>query len=156
MLTHKLDQTVWQAFFELSKLYTKYRVNRYKIKVDFANNEQFAVECSITPQNFAPGSGLTPRDLLANPRTKRALAGTYAQYPKRLTDAVSVVDFGGSANPKIVDTYTALTAGPTAPVNNIFHVISVFTDAGLFSAGITIDATVTVDIEFLEMASPLL
>jgi hypothetical protein len=144
------------GFFELGKLYTKYRVNGYKIQVDFCNNEQFAVECMIAPQNFAPGSGLTPKDLLANPRTRRTLCGTYAQYPKKLTDRVTVADFGGSANTKIVDTYTALTAGPTAPTNNVFHVVAIYTDNGMFEGGVTIDAKITVDIEFFEMTTPLL
>jgi hypothetical protein len=144
------------GFFELGKLYTKYRVNAYTIVANFCNNEQFAVQAMIMPTNTNGGGAFTPQTILANPRTKRSLVGTYAQFPKKLRDRVTIADFGGSANTKSADTYSALTAGTAAPLNNIFHVVGIWADLGLFNAGVTIDATVTVDIEFFELITPTL
>jgi len=84
------------------------------------------------------------------------LVGTYAQYPKKLRDRVTVADFGGSANTKSADSYSALSAGPSAPANNIFHVIGIWADSSTFNAGVTIDVTITVDIEFFELITPTL
>jgi len=144
------------GFFELGKLYTKYRVNGYTIVANFCNNEQFAVEALILPSNTTfSGSGLTPQTMLANPRCKRSLVGTYAQFPKKLRDRVTVSDFGGSANRQMVDQYTGATAGG-APANNLFHTVAIWADNGSFSQGVTIDTAVTVDIEFFELATPTL
>lgn len=144
------------GFNELSKLYTKYRVNAYTISVNFCNNEQFAVQTMIMPTNTNGGGSFTPQTILANTRTKRSLVGTYAQYPKKLRDRVTVADFGGSANTKSADSYSALSAGPSAPANNIFHVIGIWADSSTFNAGVTIDVTITVDIEFFELITPTL
>jgi hypothetical protein len=144
------------GFYELGKLYTKYRVNSYTIVVNFCNNEQFAVQAMIMPTNTNGGGSFTPQTILANTRTKRSLVGTYAQFPKKLRDRVTVADFGGSSNTKSADAYSALTAGPSAPANNIFHVIGIWADSAVFTQGVTIDATVTVDIEFFELITPTL
>jgi len=144
------------GFFELGKLYTKYRVNSYTIIANFCNNEQFAVQAMIMPTNTNGGGSFTPQTIMANPRTKRALVGTYAQYPKKLRDRVTIADFGGSSNTKSADTYSGLTAGPTAPANNIFHVVAIWADSATFEQGVTIDATITVDIEFFELITPTL
>jgi len=144
------------GFYELGKLYTKYRVNSYTIVSNFCNNEQFAVEALILPSNTTfSGSGLTPQTMLANPRCRRTLLGTYAQFPKKLRDRVTVSDFGGSANRQMADQYTGATAGG-APANNLFHTVAIWADSSTFNAGVTIDTSVTVDIEFFELATPTL
>jgi hypothetical protein len=144
------------GFYELSQLYTKYRVNGYTISVNFCNNEQFAVQAMIMPTNTNGGGSFTPQTILANTRTKRSLVGTYAQYPKKLRDRVTVADFGGSSNTKSADAYSGLSAGPTAPANNIFHVVGIWADSATFSQGVTIDVTINVDIEFFELITPTL
>jgi len=121
------------------------------------NNESFPVLAYACPVNSDPGVNVVnPIQFLSQPQSRRVMLGSSTSGACRgsVQIAARVSDFGGSSNTSNQDAYTGTVSG-SAPPNNVYVMFGIVTFGGtVLSAGVCCDATLAVDLDFMELATP--
>jgi hypothetical protein len=151
-----LGNTAVPGLAEYGAIYRLYRVRGSQISAAFSNKETFPVTCYICPVNTDPGLNTANfsyylSNRLSKQRNVGPLSGNGVTV---LIDAQTTGDFAGVPDTQQLDTYCGSTNGGTAPTNNWYWQVGVLTDGTVLSAGVFINVTVDMDVEFFELLNP--
>jgi hypothetical protein len=151
-----LGNTAVPGLAEYGGIWRLYRVRSASITVSFSNKEIFPVTCYICPVNTDPGANTANyANYLSNRLSKqRAVGPLTGNGVCVLKDSQTTSAFAGVPDLQQLDTYCGSTNGGTAPTNNWWYLVGIYTDGTVMSAGVDINAHLDMDVEFFELLSP--
>lgn len=151
-----LGSTSMPGFAEYAAIYRLYRVRSSRIRVTYANLEAFPVVFCICPANTDPGSNTANyknyfSSTLGRTKTIGPLTGNSAGV---LSHAASTNVIGGVKDMQVLDGYCGSTNGGTVPPNNWWWFVGVLGFSNFTGAGLGIQASIEVEVEFFELLNP--
>lgn len=151
-----LGNTAVPGLAEWGGIYRLYRVRGSQIKVTYSNKEVFPVTCYLCPVNTDPGLNTANYAYYLSSRLskQRVVGPLTGNGVCSLTSAHTTGDFAGVPDTQQLDTYCGSTNGGTAPTNNWYWQVGLVTDGTVHSAGVNINVSIDMDVEFFELLTP--
>jgi hypothetical protein len=149
-----IGSTAMPGFTELAGIYRQYRVDGFRYKVSFSNNEAFAMTALTCPVNFDPGANTANfQNYLSNRRSKSKILGPLTgNGVTTMSGRVTVAEFAGLPDIRADDnTVGAVTGG--SPNNNIWFYVGAYSPTNQVN-GVSYDFVIDIDLEFFELATP--
>lgn len=144
--------TTIAGFAEWSTIYSMYRVLAYEVEFFLANDEGFAITTFDIPFNADPGASpslASVEAFLMNPYVRvRYLSCKTGNDRTVLRRKIDCKNFVGSTIQRYDDSYAS--AVTTSPVNNIFHLVGIWSGANNLINGVFFTARVSLRVEFFE------
>lgn len=153
-----VGSTAMAGYAEFALLYRYYRVRKAKMTISFANNEAFNVLAWLSPFNFDPGNNVvstTVQDYLANPSAKTIQLGPLTgRNTATLRCTATTASFGGVWANGVIDNYAGRSDGSAVPPNNWYFGFGLQSIPNLVN-GVNAEIYIDIDVDWLELASPL-
>jgi hypothetical protein len=151
-----VGSTAMPGFTELAGIYTHYRVNKYRCKCAFSNDETFSETVYLALCNVDPGANtVNYQDFLSSRRCVKTLLGPATgngigtlQISGSQADFGGVLEHDGSLNGTV-----GITSG-TAPLNNMYVLVGFYDPGGNSSNGINVSIDLDIELDFFELYSP--
>jgi hypothetical protein len=148
-----LGSTAVPGFTELMTLYRAYRTLKSSIFVSYANQDVFPTIAYLLPMNYDPGqNSAIPGTLIAQRVTKTYPLGPITgNSAHRITHSFTTAAISGTTSQNILDTYVGTAT--TNPTNLWYWVVGVYS-AGAMSAGVLINVSIRMTVDFFEFTTP--
>jgi len=146
--------TTISGFDEWTSFYNYYRVLAYKVEFFVENAETFAITVIDLPMNTDPGAAPTLASVesyFMNPYNRvRTISAKTGKDSCRISRSIDCRKFVGSSTQRFDDSYASLVT--TVPINNIYHILSIWSGANNLVNGVYYTARIALTVEFYDRA----